>query len=699
MRQEVFIDMSNQNALYSVSMLSAMLENGTGNYLDLLTPFVLYSLPREVGAHISISEVVETMSNEFGFVDFPHKTTESILNRLSKKNSSGVVYIACTIIQKKKSYSVAKIYDNSSFDSKRHDMRKKIDGILKAIQDYFLTHYYYKIVPLEDIKEQLINFFEGNGLSVIRSVDSLKLIQQKHCNGTFEIARFVINEYEKQSLVYEDLCEVTKGFLTYKAIYYFCQERKDSIDSKFQNVTFYLDCSLVLDALGYDTPEDEKAVKELIRLIRRNGGNVQAFDHTVEEAMHLIEAFANKPQYKNSFRLEGLESKNLPSNAILALARTLPSVLKEHAKVETVDTPSLSDHTIYKYVLGEQEIIDWLKSNRQKSRYATYSDDERYQYDAKSLIAIGILRRNQHPHHIEHAKAILITQDNWLNRCIHELYSNELRNELNYCISDTELVSLLWLREYKRVTTLPSDVLIANAHAACRVSNEVMERAIQIAHSMKETGTLTIDAALLVSAHSEFASFLAEQVRNDPAELNESSVKSLISGFIEKQSEQKVITARNEEKALAEKKLSSQKVLHESISAKNQERFQSYENQIAALQKEKQDTSTLQRKRIVELADKQAKRVSTLVYVALYCILFFALGTLCTIFTIHSITEYCAGNVWLPYLVVDFLSFLGILQLFLPRKSFVVHLICRVRDRVYAAVYSRQVQKYEDLIM
>ena len=279
---------------------------------------------------------------------------------------------------------------------------------------------------------------------------------------------------------------------------------------------------------------------------------------------------------------------------------------------------------------------------------------------------------------------------------------NELRNELNYCISDTELVSLLWLREYKRVTTLPSDVLIANAHAACRVSNEVMERAIQIAHSMKETGTLTIDAALLVSAHSEFASFLAEQVRNDPAELNESSVKSLISGFIEKQSEQKVITARNEEKALAEKKLSSQKVLHESISAKNQERFQSYENQIAALQKEKQDTSTLQRiqrKRIVELADKQAKRVSTLVYVALYCILFFALGTLCTIFTIHSITEYCAGNVWLPYLVVDFLSFLGILQLFLPRKSFVVHLICRVRDRVYGAVYSQQVQKYEDLIM
>ena len=662
MRQEVFIDMSNQNALYSVSMLSAMLENGTGNYLDLLTPFVLYSLPREVGAHISISEVVETMSNEFGFVDFPHKTTESILNRLSKKNSSGVVYIACTIIQKKKSYSVAKIYDNSSFDSKRHDMRKKIDGILKAIQDYFLTHYYYKIVPLEDIKEQLINFFEGNGLSVIRNVDSLKLIQQKHCNGTFEIARFVINEYEKQSLV-------------------------------------YLDCSLVLDALGYDTPEDEKAVKELIRLIRRNGGDVQAFDHTVEEAMHLVEAFANKPQYKNSFRLEGLESKNLPSNAILALARTLPSVLKEHAKVETVDTPSLSDHTIYKYVLGEQEIIDWLKSNRQKSRYATYSDDERYQYDAKSLIAIGILRRNQHPHHIEHAKAILITQDNWLNRCIHELYSNELRNELNYCISDTELVSLLWLREYKRVTTLPSDVLIANAHAACRVSNEVMERAIQIAHSMKETGTLTIDAALLVSAHSEFASFLAEQVRNDPAELNESSVKSLISGFIEKQSEQKVITARNEEKALAEKKLSSQKVLHESISAKNQERFQSYENQIAALQKEKQDTSTLQRKRIVELADKQAKRVSTLVYVALYCILFFALGTLCTIFTIHSITEYCAGNVWLPYLVVDFLSFLGILQLFLPRKSFDVHLICRVRDRVYGAVYSQQVQKYEDLIM
>ena len=118
----------------------------------------------------------------------------------------------------------------------------------------------------------------------------LKLVQKENDSDSFEVARFVLEEYEKRSLICDDLCDVTKRFLTYKAIYYSADDHKNSMDSKFRDVTFYSDCSLVLDALGYDTPADEKAVKEPIRLVRRNGGDVKVFRHTREEAATLAKS-------------------------------------------------------------------------------------------------------------------------------------------------------------------------------------------------------------------------------------------------------------------------------------------------------------------------------------------------------------------------------------------------------------------------
>lgn len=293
-------------------------------------------------------------------------------------------------------------------------------------------------------------------MTVIQNVGDLKLVQKENDSDSFEVARFVLEECEKRSLIYDDLCDVTKGFLTYKAIYYFADDHKNSMDSKFRDVTFYLDCSLVLDALGYDTPEDEKAVKELIRLVRRNGGDVKVFRHTTEEAARLIEAFANQLHNKNKFRLDGLANKNFTREILLMIAGEVPETLKGNVQVETVETPSLENSSNHVYYLVETEIIQWLKQNRTKNGEVTYSDDERFGYDAKSLNAICMLRGGHHPNYIERAKAVLVTQDAWLNRCLRELYGDRFKSELLFSISDTELVSLLWLRDYKKINNLPS---------------------------------------------------------------------------------------------------------------------------------------------------------------------------------------------------------------------------------------------------
>ena len=184
MNYGVYIDMKNENALYTVSMLSAMLESGTGNYLDLLTPFVLYSLPNTVDAQISIDTVTEEM-RQFGFKDFPHKTTEKILDRLCKAREDGHIYVKYSSVNKKRIYRVATVYSTSEFNTNKNEMRRKIDAILKAMQEYFRTHFYYETLELDQIREKLIGFFESNGLTVIQSVGDLKLVQKENGSDAF----------------------------------------------------------------------------------------------------------------------------------------------------------------------------------------------------------------------------------------------------------------------------------------------------------------------------------------------------------------------------------------------------------------------------------------------------------------------------------------------------------------------------------
>ena len=201
----------------TVSMLSAMLECGTGNYLDLLAPFVLNSLPNAIDSAISIDAVTEAM-REFGFKDFPHKTTEKILDRLCKTTENTVAYVRCTSVNKKRIYRVAAIYNNTDFNSSKYEMRKKIDGILKAMQEYFKTHFYFDTLKLDELREKLISFFEQNGLTVIQSVGDIYCVHND-CNGVVSLDYGVYIDMKNENALYTLLMLIKQKGLKNSAVY------------------------------------------------------------------------------------------------------------------------------------------------------------------------------------------------------------------------------------------------------------------------------------------------------------------------------------------------------------------------------------------------------------------------------------------------------------------------------------------------
>lgn len=80
--------MDNQNALTSTAMLAAIWEQEKKDNLELILPFVIYSIGKNfsVGNRVDITSIATYLSTNLGFYDMPHSVLQKAFRRLSKRN-------------------------------------------------------------------------------------------------------------------------------------------------------------------------------------------------------------------------------------------------------------------------------------------------------------------------------------------------------------------------------------------------------------------------------------------------------------------------------------------------------------------------------------------------------------------------------------------------------------------------------------
>ena len=641
----VYIDMKNENALYTVSMLAAFSEKVGKDYLDLLIPFIKHCLPQQVGTVIEIKTIQRKMIDDCGFASFPKKVVEKTLDRISKEQTP--------VVKKtkgKKHFVLMNLCDNTGFDTARTEMQVMIDGVLHELQEYLIHNYAYKEYPIEVLREALIAFFEEAGLTVYkRNITELKEITARNGDMHFYIARFVIDEFSKRSLTYERLVNIVKGFMSYKAIYHITGDHVLATDAKLKDVTFYLDCSLVIDALNYDTTVDYEAIEELIRLIKLLGGKVCVFRHTLDEAARTIEAFANRIGTTNSFDLDNLANKQYTKELILSLAGNLESEIKKTVSVSVEDAPLITERTYQLFPETEESIVEWLAQHRLRSgREENWNSDntQRHQYDAKSLVGIASLRQGAHPQQIERAKAVLLTQDTLLNRCLRDLCGDKLRNEVPFTITDIDLAAILWLRTNK-ANTLADDILISNASAACQPSHEIMERAIELAGQMERNGDIPKDAVAFVGNCTRFKPYISAAIAGTPNELTADHLKSAVKSF--------VASVYGETLEQASKAYSDRiSQLQETKEAELAEMRLEYSNQIkekdgriaqleGMLQQQIREQEN-KRETFLTQADNRARKIAIICRIAIYCVLILISIAIVILFAVQAIIQNSEGS-------------------------------------------------------
>ncbi|MDP3013068.1 MAG: hypothetical protein Q8M92_02415, partial [Candidatus Subteraquimicrobiales bacterium] len=279
--------MKNKSTLVTVAMLTTFLSKDHKDYLDLVKPFVLMVLPKKVNEKIDFDLLMSGMKQEFGFEDLPVNVLKKILDRLCKPKNG-------YLCKNNNEYYLKTAYDSSAFELNQRTIAKSLEDVMSHLKNYFDEKTSEKKVTENKAKEIFINFMDYYGYSVIANFVELKNLTKKDHNN-YHVARFIIDEHEKESGVFKSILEIVKGFFVYKAIYFFSTDQKMTLDSKLKKTAIYLDTRLIINALGYHLKEDKTATNELLKLIVESGGLLRVFRHTMGEVAGILTKYARDP--------------------------------------------------------------------------------------------------------------------------------------------------------------------------------------------------------------------------------------------------------------------------------------------------------------------------------------------------------------------------------------------------------------------
>lgn len=506
------LNMDNQNALVTVAMLSTMLKERNSDYLDIISPFILTLLPRKIGSCIDDDKIICSLKDQYGFEEFPHHVLTKLLKRFCKQKYG---YLE----QRSGEFYVRRPYEYSErFYSNQTTIREAHSDVMKHLQEYLKFNTRYKDITVDGSRKMFISFLEKKGISFISGMDELKTFTSDDYDF-YHIARFIISEYEKRSIIYSKIEEVVRGFFVYKSIYFFSNNENASLTTHLKNTVIYFDTRLLIEALGFNTEKGKAATREFISLIINCGGKVKTFSHLVDEVKGILYAYMKDTLNRASFSLQHFLDNDFDEYIITIYRDSLESQLKKIG-IEVEDSPNYS-------LLNSDEFaslqLDALTCAIQKA-YKEISPTQRSLNDVLSVATVYKLRGFTKCTSIERCSAIMATSNQGLVWTIRNFYQDLYSDNTEFVMSDIELTSLLWLKSWNKKSDLPSLVLLENAYAACRLSSDVFTVFCDTVEKLRTAGEITTEQAILLRTQRVPRDHLLEKTQNNVEAVNERMV-------------------------------------------------------------------------------------------------------------------------------------------------------------------------------
>lgn len=553
------IDIMNRNAIISLAMLYALWQTNRQDLLDLIRPFVLYAVGNttKVGAEIDILSICKYMEEEFGY----RSIQIAVINRILARESSSKTTNAQRIIEKKnKRYVLVRSLSekNEKFYANRLVCKEHSDAVTSSLTDFLNECRACKRVDYaqEEVERFLLSFFERQGGSIVLSVDDLRQMKAESNEMDYFIARFILKQYERKSLLFDYLVELVKGYFITTALY-LQAENPNVTTSSFKDVMFFLDTPLLLAFLGYKTDEENSSVQKMVESLKKNGAKLACFTYNIDEVNSILEAYkqslVSKTKRPSNYTLEYFDTHGHSYTMVEYCQKNFGGQLAEAG----IESGSPSDY-LDKFqasggcagLLDDERLRDIILSLKPSYNRSTLKDD------LTAINTVSRIRKGRKYDYIERCKAVFVTHNPILVAAARE-YIQEASYDFGFPIAITsdDLCVMAWLKDFEKSNTLPQMRLLENVLAAITPSRELMDAYFDLLEHLERQGKIKDDEAALMRVDMFAKRELMVLTCGEPSNLN----GSVIEEICHRVHDQWVADARNDAKKQHKAEMKAQK--------------------------------------------------------------------------------------------------------------------------------------------
>lgn len=571
----------NDNVLTSYSFLAALSENETDIYKTVYLPLfkrAISSYAAKKSSKVSNSiqgtdiDIQSIILEEYG-IEVPilivRKLIKAVGTSLSKKERNIFKF---DIFEDGKAFQFTN-YNYFSTEEIYDRERRNAQALQQAFEDYLKSeNLSEKNIPsfsqfIDKNKCNLSSFFSGkNGL--IHDVEGSFMA---HVNFLQHIEGGYHYLYQTAERIY--LGSVIASFL----------ETGVDLESKMDNnIIYYLDTQIVLEALDLQKAEDTLPTQELLKLIRATGGKIRLLDITINEIHKIIELAINNYSKSHPTTTVNEACVRIGKNKtwLISINGKLESFIKAELQVD-IDGILETKMSLY----SKSEDVNLLKQTRIHKSTAIH--------DVAAYLHVRD-RREGNIRLFQKAKYWFVTA----NKKLADFnISRKTNGFVNETIMPEELTSLLFLKNpqklAKKVSQIGLNELIAQTLSEEYASKELIN---EIDIAIKESADLSAEdynilfSSIALQSTNKIQKLLEEI--SDKRKFNESIHK-----LIEKERTKR---AKSKEEKLQRQKL-FEEVNHEKLSL--EEKLKNLVAKLSQGEKEREE----QQERIRKIEEQQAE--------------------------------------------------------------------------------------------
>lgn len=571
----------NDNVLTSYSFLAALSENETDIYKTVYLPLfkrAISSYAAKKSSKVSNSiqgtdiDIQSIILEEYG-IEVPilivRKLIKAVGTSLSKKERNIFKF---DIFEDGKAFQFTN-YNYFSTEEIYDRERRNAQALQQAFEDYLKSeNLSEKNIPsfsqfIDKNKCNLSSFFSGKNC-LIHDVEGSFMA---HVNFLQHIEGGYHYLYQTAERIY--LGSVIASFL----------ETGVDLESKMDNnIIYYLDTQIVLEALDLQKAEDTLPTQELLKLIRATGGKIRLLDITINEIHKIIELAINNYSKSHPTTTVNEACVRIGKNKtwLISINGKLESFIKAELQVD-IDGILGTKMSLY----SKSEDVNLLKQTRIHKSTAIH--------DVAAYLHVRD-RREGNIRLFQKAKYWFVTA----NKKLADFnISRKTNGFVNETIMPEELTSLLFLKNpqklAKKVSQIGLNELIAQTLSEEYASKELIN---EIDIAIKESADLSAEdynilfSSIALQSTNKIQKLLEEI--SDKRKFNESIHK-----LIEKERTKR---AKSKEEKLQRQKL-FEEVNHEKLSL--EEKLKNLEAKLSQGEKEREE----QQERIRKIEEQQAE--------------------------------------------------------------------------------------------